>query len=338
MNRIQGCRAAVFFIICTFSFSVYADEPVAKKKIAITKIESYKVSESFPDYIRNTLEMSLYNTDKFQLIDKTNTDKAAVDLAQSDERNADSDKKLGSRLSADFVISGSISRYDQYKISTRVTDVATGEVIIAYAKEYNNEKDTDKIIDIITENITEDLLRYVRTGKLRKRLYDFNNIYIGLRLQYIKPLGYFDGMVNPGYGAALSSEVKNIFFRNLCGGFSIGYYRFTGKKNSADSITLARLTADVSYMFKISERMALIPSVKGGAARVVIKHGTGDGFSMPENKETSAIEPVAETSVAFSVFPVEDIQLRLSYDYSFIFETNQRIKMHGASLAVYLTF
>jgi TolB-like protein len=338
MNRMHFCCAVVFVVLGMFSFSVYADEPVAKKKIAITKIESYKVSESFPDYIRNTLEMSLYNTDKFQLIDKTNTDKAAADLGQSGERNAESDKKLGGRLSTDFVISGSISRYDQYRIAARVTDVTTGEIIIAYAKEYTNEKDTDKIIDIITENITEDLLRYVRTGKLRKRLYDFNNIYIGLQLHYVKPLGYLDAMVNPGYGAALSSEVKNIFFRNLCGGVSIGYYLFSGKKNSTDSMTLAMLTADVSYMFKINERMALIPSVKGGAARVVLKHGTGDGFSMPENKESSAIEPVAESSLAFSFFPVEDIQLRLLYQYSCIFEKNQIIRMHGATLAVYLTF
>ncbi|MFC1670664.1 CsgG/HfaB family protein [Spirochaetota bacterium] len=325
MNNLKST-----FILCMimaiafYEISGYGanKKKLEKKKIAVMNFSANNVPASYSKIVRNSIEISLYQTGDFQMLERERIDKVLSEHKISKVPSNDTSKaiSIGKTLATDFIIVGSLDRIKEYKIAVRVVSVKQAKIVMAYSQTFSSAGDMDGTVEKIAKRIASDIRRYVRTGKITPRFYDFHDISIGASFVYVAPLRDFYDILNPGYGFNVEFTIDDIFLDNLIFGLEFGFCHFTGRKNSSDEAIFVNIMLSVYYRFKIFKSFYINPLFSFGPDFMTFKHGSGEGFDMDENTDKNVIEPMAKLGVIFGFIPIESLKLEFALKYGMIYE------------------
>lgn len=341
-HRISIVTISAFIIFAVF-IQADAEEnraTFARKKIAVLDIGANNVPASYGNIVRNSLEVSLFNSDIFQLLDRDELKTAAsrLKLGIGSDSSDDDIIKLGKSVSAQFLVSGSIDKIKDVKVTLKVYSIAEGVIICAYTREISSPDESDKAVKYIMEKILRDINEYITTGHVRKGFFENHSIRTGLRFSYIQPTGDLSSLINPAFGFRYVFDIDNIFLDNAFAGFDIGYAKMSGKENSGDSAAFTEFLASAGYRHFIVPSFYLKGELAGGASYIVLRHGSGDGFSMKDNSEKRSIDPAFRAGFGIGFVPGHDIHLELTGCYTRFFEASSPMNEVAASLGVAIRF
>ena len=318
----------ILFFILVINQSAYPNEEtgkksVSKKRVAVLKFATNNTPENFSRIVRNLMEVSLYASGEFQLLEWEHIQKVLANHQWQNRKNIDINDsvRLGKALGTDFLVVGSIDKIADYRITTRVVSVKDKRILMAYSQKFSDATEVDSIVEKMAQKVSQDIRRYVQTGIVDRQFYDTFKIKVGAEFNYIQPIGGFKDLVNGGFGFTFTTTVENIFFDNFFLGIGVGYYSFTGAANSSDSLRIIPLHFDVGYVFQVHRRLSLAPVLSPGFSFLTLKHGLGLGFNMLENSEKSYTEPSLMLGFNIDLHPSQHFNIVFSTKYGFIYET-----------------
>jgi hypothetical protein len=342
MKRTNAVLYIIAGVCMLLGHKIYAEESmkITKKKIAVLEINTNNAPLSLGNIARNSFEVFLFNSDRFQLLDREQLQNIAQQTGISPNSAVSSPElvKLGEKLSVDFLICGNIDKLDDYKLTIRVISVEKGEIITVHSKRFSSPENIDGILDLLTDKTTQDIVTYAEKGMVRKPFFEDHTVYSGFSVNYIFPLSGMKDLVNSGPGGNIRLEANNIITDASFAGVSLGYYRFTGKKNSQDeaSFLLSQLSFGCRYFF--TKRLYGKGSVDGGINLVTLSHKGSTGFTMAENSQKTSLEPVVQCGMYAGLIPGYNINLELGASYGVIFEKDGTLSFMNASVNFYVTF
>ena len=299
--NISSVSAAVlaFTLLLAADSAAFASVSVSKKKIAVLEITTNDTPVSIANIARNSFEILLFNSDRFQLLDRDRLMGMAMKTGvqpRSASPTADL-VLLGSRLSADFLIGGSIDRINQYKITIRVISVENGEIIFAHSREFKDPSEIESVLDVLTDRTIRDITAYIDKGRIRHAIFDTHDILLGVQMHYLSPLMRTGDLIHGGPGIRFSAEADNIVFTSGFAGFSLGYYSFSGAENSSDRMTWLTPQLSAGYRFPLSKFFYLKPCVSAGLNILTLSHKGSEGFDMESGSERIYTDPIGECSL-----------------------------------------
>jgi hypothetical protein len=311
-----------------------------KKKVAIFDFTPNNVPESYARIVRNAIEVSLYSTGYFQLIEKERISRVLKErnikmLAISDKQEMVS---LGRSLVTDYMIMGSLDRIKDYTIVIRVVSVSDGSIVVAYSKQFSDAGDIDSVADKLSQRVSEDLKKFIETGVIKAAIFDTHHIMVGARFNYVYPLRAFGRLVNPGFGFALDFGMDNIGIDNLTLGLEFGYYHFSGRENRSDQCNFIHLMAALGYRISPVKKFYIHPNISAGISFNYIKHGGGSGFNMKENSEKTVTEPIMKAGVSLAFIPMKLVHVGFGAKYGFVIETEDVMDFVAIDMGVTFVF
>lgn len=316
------------------------ESTVAKKQIAVLEMTSNGVPESFGIIARNSFEVFLFNSDKFQLLDREQLQKIARRLGVNPNSATSSEDllKLGKNLSADFLICGSIDKLDDYKITIRVISVDKGEIITAHSRNFSSAAKIDTALDILTDKTTRDIVTYCEKGRIRKPFFEQHNLFMGFSANYLMPMSGLENLVVAAPGGRMNFEMDNILANNGFAGLQLGYYGLNGRKNSQDEARffLAELTG--GYRLFITKWFYLKGELGVGGNLVTLSHKGNTGFNMTPNTQQTSIKPMAHGGGYLGILPGYDLNIEIGATYGSIFESGGPLTYLNSSMAIMILF
>jgi hypothetical protein len=314
--------------------------PVQKKRIAVLEINTSNISSSFGNIARNNFEVLLFNSDKFQLLDRERQKAVAAKLGLSpDSSNSIEDLlQFGKNLSADYLVSGTIDKLDVYKITMRVISVSNGEIITVQTQSFTSTDEFDATVNIVSVKIKDNLVEYIRDGKIQKPFFEQHGISADLSFNYFIPVSNFRNLIDSGPGITGRCEISNIFFDNDFTGLHAGYYWFKGKKNNRDEASFTILQLAYGYKYNLFRRLYFKGDIEGGMNLVALHHAEGNGFYMADNSRKKAIDPIAQIGFFAGVTPVNHINLETGASYGINFERGGNLYFLNLSIGLSANF
>ncbi len=334
-------RVITFVLFClVFDESPSFAASVEKKSIAVLDFSANNVPVSHAKIVRNALEVALFNSDRFRLLEREQIETILRErkIKKNDPRDADNSIEIGKTIATDFVITGSVDKIGRPSITVRVVSVEEGRILFAYSRNLDSETEYDAAIRRITKTLIRDVRRYVKYGKTGDSLESLTDVYMLARVGYAYPLGRLRDIVVPGYGGVLETGVHNYALRNSNLGFEVGVYQFHGRENGADRCTFVPVLLDLSYRLSLLSRVYMLPVLGAGANTVILKHGAGEGFNIRENSTKTTIEPLAKAGLFLGVAPVDFLHLQIGADLGVVFERPRTLMFLSLSFGVQAVF
>jgi hypothetical protein len=310
----------------------------SRKKIAVLDIGANNVQASYGNIVRNSLEVSLFNTDIFQLLDRDELKTAASRLKLGIGSNSSEDDiiKLGKSVSADFLVSGSIDKIDDIKITFKVYSIKEGIVIIAYSREISSVEKIDDAVKVLTDKILRDINTYVTKGRIKSPVFENHRVFVGGHGDYNMPKGSLKTLLKTSIGFGFGFEIDNMLTDNNYFGVDIGYSRMSGKENSNDSAVFIPVLLAGGYRWYAARWLCVKGEIGGGFSMVTLKHGEGEGFNMTDNTEKRSVDPMMRIGAGFGFSPGYDVNIEALVHYGRYFESGGALSFYSVSLGVML--
>jgi hypothetical protein len=328
MNHQRYILLVSFSIAAMFCFLQHRvlfalDSPtIQKKRVAVLEIDTNNIPSSFGNIARNNFEVFLFNSGNFQLLDRERQKSAAAKLgiSPSSSNSLQDLLKFGENLSADYLVSGNVDKLDDYKITMRVISVNGGEIITVYTQSFSSIDEFDASLNTVSEKIKNNLVEYIRDGKIHKPFFEQHGLYAGMNFNYIIPLGTFHDLINSGPGIKGKCEISNIFFDNDYTGMHAGYYWFNGQKNNRDEARFIMIQAAYGYRLNFNKWLYFKGDIESGINVITLVHDDGNGFYMTENSRKKAVEPVVQFGCAAGISPFKYVNIETGIQYGINFE------------------
>jgi len=310
------------------------------KRIAVLNFSTNNAPEFLSRVVRNVMEVAIFASGEFQLLEWEHIQKVLKGSAWESKGDPDAADsiELGEKLKADYLVVGSIDKTDDYRITARVISVDEKKILIAYSKKFSSAGDIDRVAEKMAQDVNDDIRNYVRTGILERRFYDTYKIVMGLEGQCVNPLGIFHAMVNAGYGFIFTTAVQNVLLEDFFLGVGVGYYRFSGRASSSDSLTIVPIYLNIGYTVRFYRRFFIQPVLSPGFAFISLKHGREPGFDMPADSERSYSEPMLSAGVYLGLNPLDRMALKLGMRYEFIYEPADLLQVLIVGIGLYYSF
>ena len=317
--------------------------PTKKIKIAVFNFLSDVPLSSYSSLIRNYIEYYLYDTGKFQLLERGQIERVVGEkrIRGSDAEKKDSLLKIGRRLASDYIIIGSLDELknkSEFEICVRVISIEEGEILGIYSRKINSAQYIKSESNRISERIARDIYDFQKRGRIRSGALQFHNIYLGAAFNYIYPVLDFGKLVSHGFGFTVNIDIENTGLNNFIFGFQMGYYRFTGKRNSSDSCSFIPIDLCFGYNIDISRYFYMRFFLDAGINIIILKHGKGEGFNMPENSEKTTVDPANKFGVFFCFAPMHDFQIITGARYGLSYEKDGVIHFMAATFGFAYVF
>lgn len=344
MTRIKksspkfSCRNTFFAVLLSLLLSTN-DAPAAEKnRITVLDLTPGNVSESLARVARNSLELSLYNSG-FTLLEREQIEKVTRELKikQIGLNDTEGALLIGKSLSTDYIIVGGIDRIDKFKIMIRVVSVDGARILFVYSRDFSTESEIESAVQKMSVRMTRDIRNYIKTGMINEKS-DRPDLLISSRFRYLVPVNDFAEMVKPGFGFILEGGVDNLFIENLFAGLEAGFYAFAGKVNSSDRCLFFPLLLDLGYRIHPSGTFHVSPVLSGGLNYITLRHGRGEGFSMPDDTRKTTLEPIIRGSVIFGFLVAESCYVQLGIGYSAVLESRGTMGFADMSLGLQKIF
>lgn len=222
----------------------------SKKKVAVFDFTSNNNSMLYEMAIREMVEVSLYKTRSFDILERRQIELILQEHTLQSQRCNDTTcvVEAGKILSADYVVYGSIIKLKNFKIMIKVLNVSTGQLEYIDSIESDSEENIDKAVD--------------RTSKRISKKFRVNN-EINSSNKYIHTSEYYYRGLIPGWAQSYcGSTIKSNL---LIGSFAVAglstigsYYYYKYKKREYDDLRagLDENEYDKKYKsYKLSSRM-----------------------------------------------------------------------------------
>jgi hypothetical protein len=311
-----------------------------KKRVAVLEITTSDISSSFGNIARNAFEVFLFDSGKFQLLDRERQKSAAVKLgiSASSDNSLEDLQKFGENISADYIISGNIDKLNVYRITIRIISVHSGEIITAHSQSFSSIDEFDPALNIISGKIKDNLVEYIRDGKIQKPFLERHNFSAGINFNYFIPVSSFKNLINAGPGTSGKCEISNIFFDNDYTGLDAGYYRFNGKKNNKDDARFIMMQAAYGYKFNLFNRLYFKANIESGINMITLSHDAETGFYMTENTRKKAVDPIVQFGFFAGITPIRSIAIEAGAQYGINFERGGNLYFFNLSAGLSATF
>lgn len=327
-------KLIIIFICATFIQPLFAQKLVntkTKKRIAILDITVNNASKSLARIARTRIEMSIYKSKKFRIIERNLIEQAIKDQVKSKKSISESRDivALGKFLLADYVLIGNIDFLDKYTITIKIVEVKTGEIVYSESAPYNRSDEILKLSFNMGKKLTTTLEKIIdnnTNNTLQKKRN--TNIYMSIMGGYSQPTNTFSQIVNHGYNTIFQAGLSNIFTNNLTIAIETGYSKFNGKENIDYTYQIPLLLYN-EYSFKLSKNFYISPTLSFGTVYNYIKT---DSYSASKN------EPIIKSGINLRYMFNKNWAVILSSNYVNIFEKDGNINYYQITggLALFL--
>lgn len=284
--------------ICTNSF---ANTNI--KRIAVLDFTAVDLPQSYAQVFRNKIEMYLYQTNKFDIIEQSRVMNALqgekIILGQvMSQKDA---IRIGQSIAAEYIVLGDIYKAEKYKLSIRMVNIKKGKIVFSDIKSFDTSKQLLNSSSLVTKNIVDFIENLIFIKKEDTSYSDTSyKFYSALYTGYSKPLKDFANILKPGIANSLILGGKNIFFDNFILGIETGYNYYNASGN-ADYAVVVPILGHIAYSVPLFNNFQIIPGISFGYSynslysenstrsdfEAMIKYGASINYSLTTNIDVS---------------------------------------------------
>ncbi len=237
-------------------------EERAKKRIAVLQIGARDDLASTGRIIRSTLEYRLFQTGFYDVLERDQVDLILKEKKQKETSCTDREcaAEIGSLISADYVIIGSLNRSKEYDISIKVVNVNRNTIVVNLVRSRGSLEKIKSFSEELAEEVHGKLLDLDRGIKIPHT----GSIIFSADFSYLAPRGSFGEILETGYGAGLTGGLKNTPVEKLFLGLSFNALSFKGKSGITHHALLLPVFLEAAYEFDLKP-VSLFLFASGGA-------------------------------------------------------------------------
>ncbi len=284
-KRLIGVTISIFMIVSTISANKVAVAETQIKKIAILEFKANNTSESFAHGVRDILEVNLYKTEAFEILERDQVDLILNEHGYHDKWCSESSCaiKIGEMLLADKIIVGSISKIGSFTISIKFVDVRKGHVEYADSEIAASENEIGNSIEKLAKRVSINVAELQKEKSVQDPSIEYK----------YSPYGYYLRGVFPGWAQMYAGKSgKGVIFMSafiIAGSFA-GYaaYDYKKKRKEYDDLTF-EVKSEFDSKHEDSDRAFRLRNVALGvvAAIYVINWVDILDFSVPNFNEVN---------------------------------------------------
>ena len=325
-------------LVCIFSFFystqlAYAEVKVRyiKKRVAILTFSANNVPSSVARIVRNTFELALFKTKKFDILERSRIDLILKErsIKMSECQTHTCAIKIGSILKADYVILGSVDKLAVYSVSVKVIDVNSKIMLLAETKDVNKLKDLKKGVSAITSTVSSKMNN-------PKKIKTLNNASFSISAHYFIPIGYYNSVVTYGFGFIGSAEIESFRVNHFSLGLEVGYFLFNGKDKNTNHIVMFPLLFSAEYEIALLNNFYIAPSVRAGFAYNSLYYYETVGE--PETNVKSVFQPISNIAFKSKILITDSINMFLKIGHWNVFEQEGLVSFFSGAAGFNLIF
>lgn len=236
------------FLISVLFFSAGASAgQINRKKIAILNFKAYNTSQTYADGVRDILEVNLYKTGVFHILEREQIDVILREHEIRDKWCEDQGcaVEIGKLLSTDKVVVGSLSGMGDFSITIKLVDIKNGDVEYADTETARGEKKIPAATQILADRFAKEIKKQYMPAEVppEKKAAEEKGIFDGMAGLWNSPYRpyYLRGLV-PGWGQIYTGRFyKGIAIAALFSAAAVytGYavYDFRTKRDEYEDLT-----------------------------------------------------------------------------------------------------
>jgi len=313
----------IFFII--ISSTAMANE---KYNIAVLDFTANNISESVACIVQNRIEMKLFSTGNYNLLERSKFEVFAGDKGIDPHHCNDKicAVKIGRKLSLKYVILGSIDfTGNKYLFHVKIVDVDQSVIVFIDSTTHSSPENLIDSSGAFVDRI--DLFLVYGSGSDQKADdISGSNFFLTKRNGFLVPIGNLGEIVQYGIHGSLQVGVDKLFLDTRVG-FETGYFWFKGRCETRHA-TLIPIIMTFEYSLPLLKNYRFLPRIAGGIFYTSV---------IKENEKNSAFEPALETALTLG-FNINRFQVYLGAAYHGVFETDGIISFFEISLGIDLFF
>jgi hypothetical protein len=195
-----------------------------KPRVAILDFRANNTASSYADVVRDILEVRLYRTNAFDIVERNQIDVILKEQGIEDRYCSDTGcaVRIGKILSVDTVVIGSVNKVGKFTITIKFVNVKEG--IVEYAD--SEVADLESVIESTVNTLADRSAANAAKGKEAEHYISGKSF----------PAEYYFRGIIPGWAQFYSGHtIKGYAFLGgflLAGSFAVwAYYDYTGKKD-----------------------------------------------------------------------------------------------------------
>lgn len=219
--------------------------------LAVMEIQAHNCSPSLGMAVRDMLYHRLFESEMFILLEKEKTDIffRVGDFNREDLSNPQSIARLGNQLAVKKIITGSLSRLDDYRIDLRIVDAGKGTVDLSISHNCRGEAHLEHAVSRLVERAK---LFYAGYPTLTGR----TNASINAAFLY--PVGKMASFLYAGLGSSFIITLNDFILQRYPLIFSAGFFALRSYHNSVEHFYMIPITLSAGYPIRISQTVRMI--------------------------------------------------------------------------------
>jgi hypothetical protein len=288
-----------------------------KQKIAIIDISS-NMEDSYSRVVRNKIEVSIYSSSKYELVERNEIQVIIKEhgLLGSNFAKTGNAIKAGKFLSANFVITGSITFLDEYILNIKIIDVSKGNVLFVGSKNFTDKNDYIKYTLILIDEMKTAIEKPEEKEIEKKPVVKSRTFNLILSAGPSIPIFTWDSLAKVGYNIKFQAYIEWLNIPCITAGLSIGYVS-NELKDIPGSAYGIPIMVSIGYSFRIKEILSIIPQFQAGANYSILQIN---------DIKYQSFEPMIAPGLIISFNLSKNFRIVVSTDWSFIFETTGAVQ------------
>lgn len=328
----------LFFILLNlfFTVKVFAEQAKSsKKRIAMLSISAHNTSKSAARVIRNNLEIYLFKTNKYEILEREQIDFVLKEknIKYKDSNKKNDAAKIGELVSADYVIIGSIDKFDKYTITIKVVEVSKNKIVVTENMSIDSLKNLKETANQVAANVDKKL---TDLGSIKDKFnYYDSSFYFLADYSILTPVGSFKDSVKSGYGFSLSGGVNSFLIKNLSLGVKTGLFNFKGDDKLTESARMLPILGQISYNYYLW-RFSLVPEVLIGTS-----YNSNSYYKYTSGNETytnSSFQFMTGVGIGLSYYISDYLFIKLNATSYHIHEQGNTVKFYSSGVGFGLQF
>ncbi len=305
-RKLQVKRKFIFIITLLLALSFLQVRNVhaaVKKRIAVLDFSANNLPETFAKVARNFLETSLFETGRFQLLEREQVEMVFREnrIKQGYPEKTSHTVKIGKTLSVDYAIVGSLDRVENYTLTARVVSINEGRIVFAHTENISDLSRLRPAAASLSQKIVSALtgkkIRREENLPVKNEDNEKRNVFITASLDYLSPRGKLNDVIGRGTGFSLSLEYTDFFSTAMTIALGTGYYRFESSESDNEVYSVIPVSIGLGYRIELPLRFFLLPMVSGGVS--IIYRGDNEGYDLSKSGNRKEFDPLSEAEIVF---------------------------------------
>ncbi len=253
-----------------FNNNLFSEE--TKENVAVLDIKLINVSEDTGNIVRNKIEYNLFNSKKFNLLERNRIDliRNELNLHGRETDRSGYAVEAGKLLPADYLITGEIIRKDIVYVNIVLISAVNGDIIYSFSEEYETEDALLKNTGVIANRIKKEILYNSEFGNQIKTDSKRPDYYLSLEAGYIPSAGRIGEFAEHGFMFMINAGKRDLFFKGVRIGIH-GAYSHLYTENDIEYALIAPLQGTLSYEFQAYRKFFINPGFGFGTSLVAIE-------------------------------------------------------------------